>query len=127
VVAQTGQGVVIVAPSRGMSLRMSLRGGASVGFRSSMVRRIVPVSSGEGDRGELVGFGADGVAGRRFQVRASHAASVAGVVESAAAAGLSGAVAGGFGVALALAVVRVNSWAVRAWILRWIAAGFSVG
>lgn len=120
---QTGQGDVVSMSS----LRMSLRDGG-IGWppfvwglpgRGTRIR--------DGDHVAWAGFGVDGVAGVRVTGLGCHEARVAGAACSLVGVRAAGVVAGGWGMARALAVVKVSSWAVRAWILRWIAAGFSVG
>lgn len=115
--AQTGQGVVP------LSLRISLRVGG-IGWPSFVVGRADRGGrSGVGAGVASVGFGADTVAGVGVRNLWRHDARAAGATCSAA----DGRPAGGLGTARALAVVRVSSCAVRAWIWRWIAAGFRVG
>jgi hypothetical protein len=72
-------------------------------------------------------LGADGSAGVAVSGLGCHDARVTRIGCSAVDGLLARAVGGGLGVARAFAVVRAGSWAVRAWIVRWIAAGFSVG
>jgi hypothetical protein len=105
-----------------LSLRISLHRGGT-GRPPSVVGRADRVGRSGGGAGVAsVGFGADTVAGVDVRVLAHHDARAVGAACSPA----DGRSAGGLGVAQVSAVVRASSCAVRAWTLRWIAAGFSV-
>lgn len=111
-----------------LSLRMSLRRGG-IGWSPFVVGRVnlagrdgVGRSRGVGGVGRGFGCGSGG-----YGRRGCHDARVAGAEWSSRWAPPVGAAASGLGVARALAVVRVSRSAVRAWIWRWMAAGFRVG